>query len=425
MPSKALIESANAHHRRNHFAELGIHGADSLGVDVSQVLRRVRRLRDGFTKEIVAITTELGDKSIAGRARFVAPDALDVNGRRIAARTIIVATGSRPVVPAAWTSFNDRVLTTDTLFERPTLPRRIGVIGIGTIGTEMSQALARLGLVITAFGSSARVAGLTDPEVSAALLGLLQGELAVHLGHRATLESGTGGSIRVVAGAESIEVDCVLAALGRQPNIDDLGLEHLGVELNANGLPAFDTTTRQVGDLPVYIAGDAANEFPVLHEAADDGYIAGTNVALDIPTCFQRRAPLAIVFCDPNVAIVGKSYAELDHSKIVVGTVSYARQGRATLAAENRGLLRVYAARPDGKLVGAELCAPRGEHLAHLLALAISQHLTVQDLLRMPFYHPVYEEGLRTALRDASKQLELNRQSDLANCNAVGATALD
>jgi dihydrolipoamide dehydrogenase len=168
-----------------------------------------------------------------------------------------------------------------------------------------------------------------------------------------------------------------------------------------------------------------ANELPVLHEAADDGYIVGTNATVQTAICFQRRTPLGIVFCDPNVAVVGARYAQLDAATTVSGAVSFTTQGRSMLAAENHGLLRVYAARDDGRLLGAELCAPRGEHLAHLLALAIERRLSAQDLLRMPFYHPVFEEGLRTALRDLVKQLRWDRQSDLANCKAVGVSALD
>ena len=425
MPSKALIESANAFHRRTEFEELGIENSAALSVDVRAVLQRVRRLRDDFTKGIIAITDKLGDKSIAGRARFLAPDTLDVHGRRIVAKKIVIATGSHPVVPKEWSVFGDQILTTDTLFEQPTLPRNIAVIGMGSVGTELSQALARLGLTVTAFGSQRLLAGLSDDSVNEAVLARLRSEFTVRVDHRAQLKEGSNGRICVLAGDTETEVDAVLAALGRRPNVRDLGLDKLGLPIDADGVPEFDTTTRQLGDWPIFIAGDAADEFPVLHQAADDGYIAGINMTRDLPTCFQRRTPLAIVFCDPNVAIVGTAFSQLDHPNTVVGTVSFATQGRATLAAENHGVLRVYAAKPDGKLLGAELCAPRGEHLSHLLALAISEELTAQDLLRMPFYHPVFEEGLRTALRDISKQLNLHGQSDLANCNAVGAAALD
>lgn len=425
MPSKALIESANAYHRRAAFPELGIRGADTLDVDVAEVLRRVRRLRDGFTKDIIAITTKLGEQSIIGRARFIDADTLDVAGRRVKARHIIIATGSRPIVPTEWRQFGKRILTSDTLFEQASLPQQIAVIGMGSVGTEIAQALARLGLQVTAFGSSRFVAGLSDAKINETLVGLLRGEMALHMGERARIEPHADTRLRVIAGDQCAIVDTVLAALGRQPNIENLGLDRLGLPLDERGMPPFDRTTRQIANLPVYFAGDVAQEFPVLHEAADDGYIAGTNATREAPICFERRTRLSIVFSDPNVAIVGTPYAELDHGDTAVGSVSFTTQGRATLAADNHGSLHVYASRTSGRLLGAELCAPRGEHLAHLLALAIGQQLAVQDLLRLPFYHPVFEEGLRTALRAAAKQLGFDRQSDLANCKAVGASALD
>jgi dihydrolipoamide dehydrogenase len=424
MPSKALIESANALHRRKTFKALGIHGGDELRIDIPEVLQRVRRLRDAFTRDIVAITDELGERSIAGRAKFLDPQTLEVNGLRIRAKQIVIATGSRPIVPPEWQSFAGRVLTSDSIFEQHDLPRRIAVIGMGAVGAELAQALARLGLNIAAFGAHESIAGLTDPEINEALIARLREEMTLHLHARAEIEA-HGSELRVTAGPNTAIVDCVLAALGRQPNVETLALERLGVPLDERGLPPFDRTTRQVADLPIYIAGDIAQELPLLHEAADDGYIAGTNATRGEPICFERRTRSTIVFTDPNAAVVGSPYKALDMHTTVIGKASFATQGRATLAAENYGTLHVYVAQENGRLLGAELCAPRGEHLAHLLALAIGRECTVQELLRMPFYHPTFEEGLRTALRHAAKQLSFDRQSDLANCRAVGASALD
>ena len=126
--------------------------------------------------------------------------------------------------------------------------------------------------------------------------------------------------------------------------------------------------------------------------------------------------------------MVGKRLSDLDSAHTVTGTVNFENQGRARAAQRNRGALHVYADRATGRLQGAEMCAPEGEHLAHLLALAVQQKLTVHDLLGMPFYHPVLEEGLRTALRDAARQLAdaANApESDLASCPAIGVPALE
>lgn len=418
MPSKALVEAANAFERRKVLDAFGVRGAASLSVDTAAVMRRVRELRDSFVGGLRAITDELGERSVAGIARFVEPDVLEVNGELCRARTIVIATGSKPVLPHTWAALPDRVLTSDTLFELDALPASMAVIGMGAVGAEMAQALARLGVRVTGYSAGQRVAGLADPVVNEQAAKLLGAEFDLVTCERAQLQ-GEGSGVRVTAGGQSIVVDKVLAALGRRPNLDGLGLERIGVTLDAQGLPAFARNTMQIADLPIFIAGDVSDGLPVLHEANDEGYIAGQNAGRPAPMCFSRRVPLGIVFTDPNVASVGARFDSLDASNIHIGAVDFSRQGRARMAQENKGVLRVYAARQTGRLLGAEMCAPRAENLAHLLALAIHQEMTVQELLRLPFYHPVFEEGLRTALRDVVRQLGAMTPDDLANCDPV------
>jgi dihydrolipoamide dehydrogenase len=424
MPSKALIEAAGAYHRRHALAAFGVSGADGLAVDIAAVLRRVRQLRDGFVDGVLKLTDALGERSIAGHARFVEPHVLAVGKRRIAARKIIIATGSRPVVPDAWAALGTRILTSDDLFEQKTLPSRMAVVGLGSLGMEMAQALARLGIDVAGFNTAAQLAGLSDPRVNEAAVALFREALTLHLGEAAELEA-AGEQVRVRTGSREVLVDKVLVALGRRPNVDDLGLDKLGVTLDDKGMPPFDPLTLQVADLDVYIAGDANQQLPLLHEAADEGYVAGYNACRDAPACFERRTPLAIVFSDPNIAVVGQSYAQLDPAASLVGEADFSSQGRARMAIENYGLVRVYADKSTGRLLGAELCVAHGEHLAHLLAWAVQQKLTVQDVLRLPFYHPVIEEGLRTALRDLAGQIGEPPGADLANCKPSRADALD
>lgn len=424
MPSKVLIEAANAYHRRTSFAEFGISGAERLAADIPAVLRRVRRLRDDFVRGTLKATDDLGERAISGRARLLGPGRVEVNGRALRARRIIIATGSRPVVPAPWRALGKRLLTSDTLFEQESLPTRMAVIGLGAIGVEIAQALSRLGVEVAGFDGAQTVAGLGDPTVSGVAIDLLRREFPLHIGANAELDA-AGDGVRVRADATEVTVDRVVAALGRRPNVDDIGLETLGVTLDERGQPPVDLRTQQVGDLPVFLAGDANGHAPLLHEAADEGHIAGLNATRDTPACFERRTPLAIVFSDPNIASVGRRFQALDDGSYFAGEVRFDNQGRARAAQHNRGVLRVYAARDDGRLLGAELCAPAGEHLAHLLALVVQQSLTVRELLRLPFYHPVLEEGLRTALRDLASQLPAGVESDLAACEALGAEALD
>ncbi|MGX5661496.1 dihydrolipoyl dehydrogenase [Diaphorobacter nitroreducens] len=423
MPSKMLIEAANAYHARRALHTFGIEGADALRVDLPAVLRRVRALRDDFVAGTLA-ATDAGERAISGHARLLDAQRVEVNGQVHTARRIIIATGSRPIVPEDWLAFGDRILTTDTLFEQPTLGPRVAVIGLGPLGVEIAQALARLGVEVMAFTTGKTVAGLSDPAINDALLARLKDEFIVNVGDKAELREVAGG-IQVTNGSATVVVDQVVAAMGRRPNLEHLGLDTLGVALDDKGRPPIDPCTLQVGDLPVFIAGDADGDRPLLHEAADEGHIAGLNALAPTPRGFARRTPLAITFSQPHAAVVGQRHADLPEGQWVGGTVDFARQGRARVAQCNHGRLNVYAEHGSGRLLGAELCAPAGEHMAHLLALAVEQRLTVHDLLRMPFYHPVLEEGLRTALRDAASRLPKASDSDLAACEAYGTSALD
>lgn len=428
MPSKTLIEAARAFHGRHRFASMGIRNGDRLSVDVDAVLRHVRELRDDFVSGVLKLTADLGDRNIAGTARFVAPQTLEVDGVRITARRIIVATGSRPVVPPAWKDLGDRVMTSDDLFEQPTLPKRVAVIGLGGVGAEMAQALARLGIEVSGFTAAAHVAGITDPEVGRHAVTALESEFAVHLGAKAELHA-SGDGVEVRAGETRVVVDRVLAALGRRPNLGELALERAGVALGDKGLPEFDPNTMQITGHPIFIAGDANGARALLHEATDEGYIAGYNATRESAEYFRRRTPLAIVFTDPDIAVVGRRFSSIvtehEAGRIVVGAFEFEHQGRARMSGRNHGLVRVYATREDGRLLGAEMCAPDGEHLAHLLAWAVQAGMTARDLLRMPVYHPVVEEGLRAALRDVSKQTGPARRHDLEACGALGCSALD
>ena len=163
----------------------------------------------------------------------------------------------------------------------------------------------------------------------------------------------------------------------------------------------------RIGHSHVFIAGDVNNERPLLHEAADEGRIAGTNAGRypDVQPG-DRSSPLAVVFSDPQIAMVGSTYNDLTKRHIVIGEISFENQGRSRVMLKNQGLLRVYADAHTGRFLGAEMVGPRAEHLAHLLAWSHQSGHSIETMLEMPYYHPVIEEGLRTALRDAKRKLQ-------------------
>jgi dihydrolipoamide dehydrogenase len=207
--------------------------------------------------------------------------------------------------------------------------------------------------------------------------------------------------------------DYVLAATGRLPNVTQMDLDQTTLKLDAKGVPLFDPATTRTessdGESPIFIAGDASNFIPLLHEAADEGRIAGANAAA-LAAGGQvsrglRRAPLGIVFTDPQIAVVGGGFRALKPGSFATGQASFENQGRARILLRNKGLVNLYGDRASGRFLGAEMLAPDAEHLAHLLAWALQNEMTIAQMLAMPFYHPVIEEALRTALQDLAGKL--------------------
>ena len=415
MPSKVMIQVANDFDRRRKFSAFGVEGGESLKIDYSRVMEHVRSLRDRFVRSVLSPMDEWEDKFIKGRAEFVDAHTLRVNDEEISAERIIIAVGSRPIIPKDWQSYSEHLVDTDSFFEMKALPSRMAVIGLGVIGIELGQALKRLGVDVIGITLGNDIGGLSDPKIREYVTRKFSEEMPIHINGAEVLGLSDKGLLRIKADDKIYEVPKALIAVGRRPNLDRVNIEKLGHVLNDRGVPAKNPNTMQLEGFPhIFIAGDATFDRPILHEASDEGFIAGHN-AVNAVEVFQRRLPLGITFSDPNIAYVGKRFEQLknENAKFVIGEVSFEGQGRSIVKLKEQGLLRLYAEENSGKILGAEIHAPDGEHLAHLLAWGISAEFTVKDALRMPFYHPVIEEGLKTALRDAAEKLYGERPHEL------------
>jgi len=351
MPSKLLIAAAEAVHQIERAPGFGVHPAGKTRIDGREVMARVKRERDRFVGFVLEGVDEIpaGDK-IQGYARFIDDNTLQVDDHtRIVAQRIVIATGSRPSWPAPWSELGDRLIVNDDLFNWDDLPQSVAVFGPGVIGLELGQALHRLGVDTKVFGIGGAVGPLTD----------------------------------------SAGRDYAAKALGEEFYLDaDVKVEMMQ-------------------------RGDASNQLPLLHEASDQARIAGANAG-SFPEINPglRRSAISVVFSDPQIAMVGSTFRELSEKFSAcgcfeVGNVSFENQGRSRVMLRNKGILHVYGEQGTGRFLGAEMIGPDAEHIAHLLAWAHQQQMTVDQMLDMPFYHPVIEEGLRTALRDLQAKLKL------------------
>lgn len=418
MPSKLLIAAAEARHHALHTDPFGVHlDKDSIVVNGEEVMRRVKSERDRFVGFVVTDVEEWpADKRIMGSAKFIDEHTVQIDDHiQIAAKSFVIATGSRPVILPQWQSLGDRLIINDDVFSWDTLPKRVAVFGPGVIGLELGQALHRLGVKVEIFGLGGIIGGISDPVVSDEAKAVFGEELKLHLDAKTEVKLDADGNVEVhweQDGEKGVFVaEYMLAAVGRRPNVDNIGLENINIDKDARGVPVADPLTMQTSIPHIFIAGDASNQLPLLHEAADQGKIAGDNAGR-YPNIGSglRRSTIGVVFTSPQIGFVGLKYAQVaaqyQTDEFVISEVSFKNQGRSRVMLVNKGHMRLYAEKATGRFIGAEIVGPAAEHLAHLLAWAHQMKMTVPQMLDMPFYHPVIEEGLRTALRDADAKLK-------------------
>lgn len=417
MPSKVLISSAQRMHDIQHADEVALDCRAQ--IDTSVVMSHVRTLRDRFTAATMKdVDSWDATHKVSGTARFINANTIEVNQVQYQAKAFILAVGSTPNMKHEWSdALGERYISSDTVFEIPELPKSIAVIGSGVIAIELAQAMHQLGVDTTVFARSKKVGALTSPELQALACEIFSQSMQIKfevLPDTVALKNADSEQKKVSItytdnGTQNLEVDYLLSAMGRTSNLSTLNLACIDPSFNHLKQLPVHPKTKQLADLPIFVVGDAHTEKPLQHEAAYEGRMA-VQSCLNLNHAAQERniTGLSIVFSAPEMAISGQSFKQLTTEKIdfVTGRVSFERQGRALVLGKNQGAAEVYVDRASRKLLGAELLVDSAEHMAHLLSWMISEQISIDDILKKPFYHPTLEEGLRTALRHARRQLD-------------------
>lgn len=411
MPSKVIIQAAEDFEKRKKLIKEGIHGGESLTINLPETLSHVRSLRDRFVRAVMGgMESWSGEKLIKEFVEFTSPNTLKTtSGEEYEFEKVIIGAGTTPYVPEAFQGLESYCYTSDTLFEQIDLPKDIAVIGLGVIGIELGQSLSRLGLNVTGITRRRRISGIENDTINEYVCSHFEKEMNLNFTGVKGVEEKNGRLTLTLGDESSVEVDKVLLANGRKLNLDKLNLNQFINIKDKNGVPVLDNETFQIIEHPhMFIAGDLTGEKQILHEASDEGRIAGHNAVRERVERFKTRTPLGVTFSDPNIAFCGQHIKELQENKIdfEFGQVTFEGQGRSIIKLKEVGLLQIYGEKKTGKILGAEMFGPDAEHLAHLISWCIEQDMTVNKMLTMPFYHPVIEEGLRTALRDLRDKVE-------------------
>jgi pyruvate/2-oxoglutarate dehydrogenase complex dihydrolipoamide dehydrogenase (E3) component len=411
VPSKALIRSARIASYIRRADEYGLR-AESLTIDFPAIMQRVR---DVIAKiephDSVERYSKLGVDCMAGHARITSPWSLDVAGKSLTARNLIIASGGRPSVPPIPGLQDIDYLTSDTIWSLRAKPARFLVLGGGPIGCELAQAFSRLGSTTTIVEMLPRLLVKEDPEVSTAIEERFAAEnIRVLTGYTAARFETRGD--RSVATCErngdavEIEFDALLVAVGRRANTDGFGLAEAGVELSADGTVTVNEYL-QTSRSNIYACGDAAGPYQLTHAAAHQAWYCAMNALFGRFKKFKvdySVIPWA-VFTDPEVARVGLSEQEALEQGLNFDITRYGIDDldRAIADGEAHGFVKLLTARGSERILGATIV---GHHAGDLIAEYVSamrNGLGVRKILNTIHIYPTLVEANRYAAGEWQK----------------------
>ncbi len=407
VPSKALIRSARLLAEARDARKYGLNSL-SADFDFATVMERVQRvIAEVAPHDSVERYTGLGVDVIEGEARLVSPWEVEVQGRRISARSIVIATGARPLVPDLPGLDAIEPLTCDSVWALRELPRRLLVLGGGPVGCELAQCFARFGSEVRLVEKAPRLLPREDPEVGALLAKRFVHEgLHVATGHQARriepASDGCGGTLFAEAnGAEvRFEFDRILLALGRTPNTEGLGLQELGVVLGPRGHVAADRSLRT--NFPnILVAGDVTGPYQFTHMAAHQAWYASLNGLLAPFWSFRvdYRVVPWVTFTDPEVARVGLSEEEARAQGITVEVTRYGIDDldRAIADGTDEGFVKVLTPPGKDRILGACIVGAHAGELLPEWVLAMKHGLGLNEILGTIHSYPTMNEANKYA----------------------------
>ena len=407
VPSKALIRSARLLAEAREAEKYGLNSLTA-DFDFAAVMERVQRVVAKVEPhDSVERYTGLGVEVIEGEAKLVSPWEVEVNGRRISARSIVIATGARPLVPTIPGLDGIEALTSDTVWSLRTLPKRLLVLGGGPIGCELAQSFSRFGAHVSVVEMAPRLLPREDAEVGALVAERFAHEgVRVATGHKALrIEPGADGKGGVLVaeanGAEvRIDFDRLLLALGRTPNTAGFGLQELGVELGPRGHVAADGLLRT--NFPnILVAGDVAGPYQFTHMAAHQAWYAAVNGLLAPFWSFKvdYRVVPWVTFTDPEVARVGLSEEEAKARGIAVEVTRYGIDDldRAIADSSDEGFVKVLTPPGSDRILGACIVGAHAGELLPEFVLAMKHGLGLNKLLGTIHAYPTMNEANKYA----------------------------
>lgn len=408
VPSKTLLASAKVAHHVRHADHWGLPARPDLEIDTAMVWKRIRAVQEQIaaTDDSAERFARVGVELVPGRGRVVGPRAVDVDGRLLSTRYILLCTGSRPATPSIAGLAESGYLTSENIWGLDRAPDSVIALGAGPINIELAQGLSRLGVKVTVLQKGPEALPRDDQGLVALLLDRLREE-GVDLRFDVNVErveSKDGGE--VVLGTEAGQparwsAQDVIVGVGRRPNIEDLGLEAVGVELGPRGIAVDERMRTNVAS--IYAAGDVAGRFLFTHSAAHEALRAVRDMFYPGKGTVSTLVPWC-TFTDPELAHAGltEEEARAEHGGAVrLWQVDLSHSDRARAEGQPLGRIVAVCGR-RGRLLGAHVLAPDAGELIHELALVIRQGGRLAELSSLIHVYPTWSTSVAHVAADAT-----------------------
>jgi len=402
VPSKALIRAAKSVADIKRADQFGV-SIGSPSVDFASVMARVQQvIKEIEPHDSVERFTDLGVDCIAGEARFISPWEVEVDGRTISAEKIILATGASPIVPQIPGLDAVEPLTSENLWQLPTLPKRLLIMGGGAIGCEMAQTFQRLGSQVILVEAKSQLLPREDADLAAGVSSSLVAEgVDIMTDHRViSVQSEGTARTAVLSGPDNssvtVEFDRILVAVGRQANTSGFGLESLGVALNKDGTVAVDAYLR-TSCPTIFACGDVAGPYQLTHAAGHQAWFAGVNALFGQFKKFavDYRVMPQVIFTDPQLARVGLNEREAAAQGVAVEVTVYdlSDLDRAIVDGDAKGMVKVLTVPGSDRILGAAVLGPQAGELITQFVTAIKHNLGLNKILGLIHSYPTLSEA--------------------------------
>lgn len=420
IPSKALLDSSEHYHNAHErFQEHGIDLQD-LKVNMPQMIKRKGEVVDANVKGIDFLMKKNKIDVYHGHGAFVNTNKISIakkdgSTEEIDTANVIIATGSKPIVPANFNYDKKRVITSTEALNITEVPKKMVIIGGGVIGLELGSVYARLGTKVEVVEFLDRIIAGMDGDASKELMKVLKKlGFTFHLKHAVTGVTASDNGVKVEVQQRdsdnkfTLEADYCLVAIGRRPYTDNLGLDKVGIQLDEKGRIPVDAHL-QTAVPGIYAIGDVIKGAMLAHKAEDEGVFVAETLAGQQPHIDYNLIP-GVVYTWPEVAGVGQTEEQLKESGVAykVGKFPFKALGRSRASMDTDGLVKVLASKETDEILGVTIIGPRAADMIAEAVALMEFRASAEDVARISHAHPTYTEAFREAALAATENRSIH-----------------